>query len=137
MNILQWQARAHEIALEKGFWVSLEEDRANMTPDIFCSKLMLIVSELAEACEEVRSKNAPTWFLGHGPVDLNDRNDVMTSIRFAEGGDKPEGTLIELADTVIRILDLCAFMGWNLEQAMNVKCAFNKTRPERHGGKAL
>lgn len=41
----------------------------------------------------------------------------------------------ELADVLIRIFDLCGSRGWDLEDAVLRKMAFNKTRPYRHGGK--
>lgn len=42
--------------------------------------------------------------------------------------------MIELADAVIRILDYCAYRGWDLENAIKIKMEFNSTRPYRHGG---
>jgi len=44
---------------------------------------------------------------------------------------------IELADVVIRVMDIFGAMGWDLEQAIELKHSFNKTRAFRHGGKAL
>lgn len=41
----------------------------------------------------------------------------------------------ELADAVIRIWDMSAFLGLDIEAAINKKHGFNKTRPHRHGGK--
>lgn len=49
---------------------------------------------------------------------------------------------VELADTVIRIMDLCGALGLDLEGAINEKLEFNKHRPdhkienrEKEGGK--
>jgi len=39
----------------------------------------------------------------------------------------------ELADTVIRILDLAEHLNINLETEIRIKHGFNKTRPIRHG----
>lgn len=77
---------------------------------------MLIVSEVAEATEAVRSNLLP--------------------ILFTESG-KPEGEAIELADAVIRIMDYFGSKGWDLQQAIDIKHEYNKTRPYRHGGKVL
>ncbi len=41
----------------------------------------------------------------------------------------------ELADAVIRILDLCEHMGFDLELEISKKHTYNLTRPYRHGGK--
>ena len=46
---------------------------------------------------------------------------------------KPEGYAIELADAVIRIADLCGYMGIDLEAAIREKMAYNATRPHKHG----
>lgn len=40
---------------------------------------------------------------------------------------------IEMADAVIRIMDLCAARGWRLGQAILAKMEFNETRPHKHG----
>ena len=53
-----------------------------------------------------------------------------------QSSDKPEGVPIELADCIIRILDTCAHYGIDIEKAIELKMAYNKTRTYRHGGKA-
>jgi len=73
---------------------------------------MLAVTELAEAMEAHR-----------------DGNTGSDKIR---GFSKVEE---ELADTVIRILDLAAGMGFDVDGAVRAKMAYNETRPYRHGGK--
>ena len=74
-------------------------------------KIALIVSELGEAVEELRH-NKPVSYTVNG---------------------KPEGVLMELADTVIRIADMCGYNQWDLEGAIKEKMAFNATRPYKHG----
>lgn len=76
-------------------------------------KLCLIHSEISEALECYR--------------------DGKLAPRSVDG--KPEGLVIELADVVIRIADLCSQLGFNLEYALETKMKYNKTRPYRHGGK--
>jgi len=75
----------------------------------------LIHSEISEATEEAR--------LGLEPL------------RGGDGEMKPEGELVELADAVIRIADYCGAKGWDLEEAIRLKMAYNETRSYRHGGK--
>lgn len=48
---------------------------------------------------------------------------------------KPEGIPSELADIIIRVLDICAANGIDIAAAIADKMAFNETRPYRHGGK--
>lgn len=69
--------------------------------------LMLIVSELGEAIEAHR-----TGAFGIGKKDS-----------FED----------EIADTVIRLFDLCGGLEINLERQMEWKMAFNKNREVRHG----
>jgi NTP pyrophosphatase (non-canonical NTP hydrolase) len=79
-------------------------------------KLMLTVSELAEALEELRA--------GHHP-DITYYNPEKPT--------KPEGFPIELADAIIRLLQLAAACGIDMDGAVALKNAYNKTRPFKHG----
>jgi hypothetical protein len=45
------------------------------------------------------------------------------------------GIEAELADTIIRILDMSSARKWNVPGALIAKAAMNKTRPKMHGGK--
>jgi hypothetical protein len=46
---------------------------------------------------------------------------------------KPEGLVVELADAVIRCMDLCGALGLDLEEAIRAKHEYNLSRPYRHG----
>lgn len=78
------------------------------------NRLMLIVGELVEAHEEIRSAQPPIYTSENG---------------------KPEGTAVELSDVQIRLADYV----WEFEEpmieALEVKAAFNKTRAKMHGGR--
>jgi len=91
----------------------------------------LVITEVCEAIEEVRSGTPPSYyFIDKAPTAC----DVH---EWPPENPKPEGELIEVADAVIRLADYCGKMGWDLEQAIKVKMAYNKTRKHRHGGKLL
>jgi NTP pyrophosphatase (non-canonical NTP hydrolase) len=110
MTITELVAAAYANAKNKGF-----HDVAMNIPE----KLMLVVSELSEALEELRE--------GH-PVHAVDycQDDIAH-------GQPPLGFPIELADAVIRIADLCGALGIDLEAAIRMKHEFNLKRPRKHG----
>lgn len=105
MTIEELIAVAHANAVAHGWW---DEDREPGTI------LMLIVSELAEALEELR------------------QGQTLQAIRYGPDG-KPEGFPVELADAVIRLADFCGRYQLPLSAALRVKLAYNATRPYKHG----
>jgi len=109
MDIKTLIEESHATAKEKGWWDSPKRE----VPEL----IALIHSEVSEALEAYRIGEINTaWYEGNG---------------------KPEGFVIELADTVIRIADLCGEFGLDLESALTEKMAYNKTRPYRHGNKRV
>lgn len=116
MSIASLQEECHRIATDHGWWEDTDVD----DPNVVAGKLALIHSEVSEALEEVRKGRYFTYY--------------ETGM---DGKSKPLGFGIELADTVIRILDLCGEMNIDLEDCIRTKIRFNKTRAHRHGGKKL
>ena len=106
-SVAELQAAVHRWTIEKG-WAD-----ARTVGDL----LMLMVTEVAEAMEEWRNNHAPN------------------EIRVHAG--KPEGSPIELADVVIRILSFCGKFEIDLQDAILRKMAYNATRPHRHGEKRV
>ena len=103
MEIRELQKISHKQAVEKGFWGNRNRNKSEL--------LMLIVSELGEACEALRTKNRQYNFFSWEKDTFED----------------------ELADTVIRIADLCEANDIDLEWQIKQKLSYNKTRPEKHG----
>ena len=108
LTIKKLITESHNTARLKGWW----DEEVNIG-----EKIALMHSELSEALEEYRS---------HGEKKL---------YRGPDG--KPEGFIFELADTIIRIADLCGKLDLNLEKALQIKMEFNQTRPYRHGNKKI
>jgi NTP pyrophosphatase (non-canonical NTP hydrolase) len=105
---------AHGNSVAKGWW------NKPMTDETVPSKISLMHSELSEALEEFRN--------GKGPDEIYFN---------PEKPDKPEGFSVELADTIIRIFDLCGKLNIDIYKAIKIKMAYNATRPHRHGGKVV
>jgi NTP pyrophosphatase (non-canonical NTP hydrolase) len=76
--------------------------------------IALMHSELSEALEAIRQGNPP--------------DDKITEFTGVEA---------ELADCIIRIMDMAQMRGYRVAEALVAKAAYNKTRPYRHGGKTI
>ncbi len=107
-NCIQFvQDQCHEAAKAAGWWIDPKTGNSITTnPYCFSNKLMLVVSECAEAMEGDR-KNLPDDKLPHRPMRE-----------------------VELADAVIRIFDLAGAYGMDLGGAIEEKMAYNAVRPD-------
>jgi hypothetical protein len=112
------------------------------------NKLMLMVSELAEAQDEIRT--------GHDSNETYYPKPELPYSLVAEVGNteeaqkafdayldskadttirKPEGFPSEIADATIRLFSLAYELGIDLEEIMREKIAYNGTRAYKHGKK--
>ena len=97
--------RIHNNAVNHGFWIGL----ANIP-----EKLALIHSEVSEALEDHRSGNL--------------------ALKYDDADHKPVGFMSELADVVIRVLDLAGDIDPDeFVEALLSKMSYNETRPYKHG----
>jgi len=116
MNVLsELQAGIHQGNIEAGWWTDLstnqdlaEECRkgTRFGKALVAEKLVLIHSEISEAMEAAR-KNLMDDKLPHR-----------------------KGIEVELADAVIRALDLCGALKLDLAGAIQEKLGYNATRPD-------
>ena len=94
------QNLCHNASRDAGWW------NGGITPLTFSNKLMLTVSELAEAME----------------ADRRGLKDDKLTHR--------DGREVELADAVIRIFDLAGAYGFALGDAIAEKMVYNSTRED-------
>lgn len=104
VDFAQTQKEAYANSVSKKFWEA---------PPNIPEKLALIHSEISEALEEYR-----------------DGHDLKKT--YLKNG-KPEGFGVELADAVIRIMDLAENQSIDLATLIRIKMRYNATRPEKHG----
>lgn len=122
-NLNELMDKIHQNAVAKGFW---ERD-----PNLG-EKLMLIVTELAEALEVHRKKGGVIVLPSEGSkLSLERLPDEFFPETFSI---QVKDTFPdEMADALIRILDLCGKLNidiaWHVEQKMR----YNATRPRLHG----
>lgn len=108
-QIKELQKVCHEIALDKGFYEGYNKEylRSAVSGNRPITELIALMhSELSEALEGARQEDPDKQNVGE-----------------------------EFADTVIRILDACEYMGINLEFEIYKKIEVNKVRPHKHGKK--
>jgi hypothetical protein len=83
-------------------------------------KLLLVVSEISEALEELRD--------GHTLTEV-----YYKAVPYGLDFKKPEGFPVEIADAIIRLLDIGYACGIDLDKIVNQKIVFNASRPVKHG----
>lgn len=114
------QELCHALAAHSGWWTNLQTGQPKTIEEVnVAEKLMLIVSEIAEAMEGDRK---------------NLMDDKLPHRKMLE---------VELADALIRIFDLAGFLKLDLAGATLEKLAFNQSREDHQranrmapGGKA-
>lgn len=98
--------RAYDLAAAKGFWDNQEADCK------LSEQVALLHSECSELLEAIRKDNPP--------------DDKIKDFSSAEA---------ELADLVIRVMNLAWAKGWDVGGAILAKHKYNVSRPFKHGKK--
>lgn len=134
MNINELAKEVHENAVAHGWW-----EKPPTLPEALC----LIHAELSEALEEYREGNPliyGTCALAAEDCKYSGVCDRVGRPGEGEGVDgpcKPEGIAVELADVILRTLDLMAALGVDVDAVVMAKHKYNLGREYKHGGKAL
>lgn len=111
------QKESHEISKAHGFWDDEDSGKVDQRLNDH-SKILLMISELTEAFEELR--------------DGRDYTEVYYT-QDKQGNAKPEGVGIELVDALIRIVEFAERRGIDLSTMYTLKTEYNKGRPYKHG----
>lgn len=123
MDIKETARQIHENAKAKGFW-----DKEPNTGE----KLMLIVSEVSEAMEADREAHYSDWEDRLPPFMTNIPDEEFKKIFEKEVKNTFED---ELADAMIRIMDLTYARGIDIAWHIQAKMRYNSMRPHMHGKK--
>lgn len=163
---LNWLAEeTYKISNDHGFWggpeVQVNGGGIGVDEEIrLPEKLMLIVSECAEALDDYRDgrREDESWYTWDKlprdfPYDVhhdtrNNRYNVKTArgtveeltpeqfwnlLRIHKVPLKPCGIPSEMADVIIRVLDICGRYDIDIQRAILEKVEYNRTRAHKHG----
>lgn len=141
-SLNQLRDEIHANAKEKGFYDNPKE---------IGTLLMLVVSELAEALEADRAdyfcdfrkyeeRKKYSFELKHKQeTDVNFMTRSPSSIQSSEEIEKEAFEIYikntfedELADVIIRVLDICGYFNIDIERNVLAKMEYNKTREKMH-----
>lgn len=118
--------KIHNGNVDRGFW-----DK----PLPLASLLMLCVTELAEAVEAERNEINSNLNEFEKQMDGYGVDDSPLSFKHEFEKHVKNSVEDEIADTFIRLLDVCAHYQIDIEKHIDLKVKYNNTRPRLHGKK--
>jgi NTP pyrophosphatase (non-canonical NTP hydrolase) len=125
VTIPELQIRIHQNAKDKGFYDNPDRNVGEA--------LMLIVGEVSEAMEAHQTGRIANWELYNSVyADENPMTEADWTKQCFERHIKNTFE-DEMADAVIRIMDLCEFLKIDLEAHILAKMQYNSTRERLHG----
>lgn len=142
MELKQIMEESNRISTEKGFWEDYdntikkmkglpkhfnEDDIERIKMAFYNEKISLISSELGEATEAMRIGK---FFKADAEELEKLDNGLFQNAYITHAKDTFED---ELADSFIRLCDLCYKMNIDIEKFISLKMKYNKLRTERHG----
>lgn len=151
MNFRDLQESAWEVNHANGWnerWDEIKDTGTVPVAEHIISKLALVMTEAAEAIEDVRVGKLNLYHTINGrqvyPVTDGSGADWTTepdgatpptATTYTGVQAKPEGLPSELADVVIRVMSLAETLEIDLAQIILEKITYNATRGSMHGGK--
>ena len=115
---------------KKGFW---DEERN------FGELLMLVTSELGEALDahrKDRNANIEGYLKRESELDYDALGELAIDAKRFMYQDHIKGSVEEeIADTMIRLFDLCGGLNIDIQWHIEKKLEYNRTRPHKHGKK--
>jgi hypothetical protein len=134
MNITELQELCGTQSASKGFHRDRPADNPQQLAHWQGNRLMLIVSEAAEAQEEIRLGKAAneTYYPGEHRYIQSGSGFCAVCDEVEHKPSKPEGVPSEIADIVIRCLDFAYTEGFDLESIIEEKLAYNRSREYMH-----
>ena len=134
MDINELAKAVHKNAVSHGWW-----ENPPTLPEALC----LIHAEVSEALEEYRAGNPIIYGTCAIAAENCNYAGICESVGnpgstgTIEGPCKPEGIAVELADVILRTLDLMEALGMDVEGVIMAKHRYNLGREYRHGGKVI
>jgi NTP pyrophosphatase (non-canonical NTP hydrolase) len=114
--------RIHSNAKAKGFWDG---------PQNFGEKLMLVVSEAGEAVNSHRKGiHADLTRFRNVLASYDDKEKYFDRVFESHIKDTVED---EIADTIIRLLDMCGGYNIDISTHIRLKMKYNSSREHKHG----
>ena len=131
-SVSELQKEVHTLAVNNGWYDNIQSP---YQPHTIAAWLCNIHGEVSEALEDVRGGRMELMFrdtVSGETLSPREREEGQPDSRY-----KPIGFPSELADIVIRCLDTASAMGIDLNEVIELKHEYNKTRSYRHGNKRL
>lgn len=124
MNLNNLSKEIYQINKDKGFWTD------NPNEKNIGEALMLVVSELSEALEADRHHLYAQRDNYDLAIDKAEKEFPTIFEKYIKNSFEDE-----IADAVIRLLDLCGGLNIDIQWHIEQKLKYNKTRPYKHGKK--
>lgn len=130
MNLKEIGKEILENARKKGFYNN---------PPVLGTRLMLCVSELSEALEADRKDRYASlerYFRKIQHINPTYSESEINRCKTAAFEESIKDTFEdEIADVIIRLLDMCAYYDIDIEKHIYLKMEYNSKREYLHGGK--